>query len=334
MAASVAFVFSSFFPAVLLGVPGEDTALAVLPAHRLASRGQAHAALRLLVLGGLFALAASIVLLAFFSVLLQPFYSLLAPVVPFLLCSVLLLMARQGLRSVFVVILASSLGFLTFNYDLLLPLLSGFFAASTLVASVALSPSKPATQEASASALPSKFSMGLAGSAACFFSSFFSLLPGVSSAVSATAARVFARLDEQEYLFALGATAVAYMIFSFFTFSSLGITRSGSAVLLAGSAAPDFLFCAGSSLAAGGLSVLLCLKLAKPAVAAYAKVNKRLLEATALVFLVTVNAVLAGVFGLLVFATATAVGLLASSLHVAKTTCTAALVAPTAVVLL
>ena len=72
LAAAVAHAFSSFVPSVFLGAPEEDTALAVLPAHRMLMRGRGLEAIALAVRGALAGLLLSFVLVLPVRLLLGP----------------------------------------------------------------------------------------------------------------------------------------------------------------------------------------------------------------------------------------------------------------------
>ena len=233
ISASVSFAFSSFFPSILLGVPNQDTALNVLPGHRLVLEGRAYTALVLSLLGGLFALFFSVFFLflfLFFLPVLYPFIRLLIPFLLVIICIIILISDRKPVFIVF--FLSSVLGFLTFSYDLLLPLLSGFFGLSTLLISVMRNPSIPMQVPRFNSTL-SFFKIIRCSFISCFLSSIFGLIPAVSSTISACTGKIFGKLNSEEFITLLGGTNVIYMIYSFFTFFLVRITRSGSAVFLA-----------------------------------------------------------------------------------------------------
>jgi putative membrane protein len=330
---SVAFVFSSFFPSVLLGVPNEETSLSVLPGHRLVRQGQGYTALLLLIYGGLFAIFLSAIFLmplAFFAPLF-PYFDFFVPFLLVLTVMYLLFTSRKN--AVPVVALSSCLGFLTFNYNLLFPLLSGFFAMSTLIVSVKDNPKQICQKQIFEPEL-SCFSMLRASTLSCFLASFFNIIPAVSSSIVASIANIFGKLKEQEFLVLIGSTNVTYMVLSFFFFALFAKTRSGSAVFLSRFGAENVLFMTGICLIAGILSAAMAIKLAKKAVRIYQKINIRFLTIFSILFLISVNAIFTGFFGVLVLFAATSIGLLCASLNVPRINCMVALIVPTAWVLL
>ena len=62
IAMSITHTFTDFISATYLGAPADDTALAVLPAHRLLLDGKGHEAVRLTTIGSLLCLIATIII--------------------------------------------------------------------------------------------------------------------------------------------------------------------------------------------------------------------------------------------------------------------------------
>lgn len=334
VALSIAYCFSSVFPSVLLGVPNADTALSVLPGHRLVMEGHALTALLFFFRGALLATLLSLPFLALFLTFLPAIYPYLRFAVPFLILAALFLMTVTDRKAaVLIVLLSAALGLMTFGYDVLLPLLSGFFGLSTLLISLkedsVLPPQiiKPTRTSISKTAHASVL--------ACFLSAFFSVLPGLSSAVVGLCGKVFGKLSEREFITLLGATNAAYMINSFFTLYLLGATRSGSAAALSGLMTRETIFfTTGLVLLSGAASFLICSSIAPRIVRVYKRLNYRLLTLMAISFLVSVNIIVGGFFGCLVLFASTSIGLLCNFLGARRTSCMAALIAPAASALL
>src|SRR3989339_1808815 len=62
IAMSITHTFNDFISATYLGAPADDTALAVLPAHRMLLEGMGHEAVKLTVIGSLLCLILTIIL--------------------------------------------------------------------------------------------------------------------------------------------------------------------------------------------------------------------------------------------------------------------------------
>ena len=335
IAASMAYVFSSFFPAILLGVPNEDTALNVLPGHRMVLEGNAYSAVMVSLAGGLLVVLFSMPFLLFFLNALPLLYPALQKIVPYMLIIILLFMFLSDKKqSVIVLALSSVLGFLTFDFNLLLPLLTGFFGLSTLLISI-LNDSSVSPQVMRFDSRLSLTNLSTISFISCFLSSIFGFIPAISSSIVGTMASYIRKFDLEEFLVLLSGTNVAYMIYSFFALILINKTRSGSAVFLSQIFEKESIFFVlGIILLSSALAFLICLYLAKPLVRLYKRLDYRKLSLLSIFFIIAVNFALAGPFGLIVLLASTSIGLLSNSLGVKRINCMAALIVPTIVVLI
>ncbi|MEM0372345.1 MAG: tripartite tricarboxylate transporter permease [archaeon] len=324
---SIAFVFSSFFPSLLLGVPNAETALSVLPGHRLVLRGRAITALLLCFYSAMIASALSLFsLLILFSVV-KPLFSSFKPIVPFILAAVILSFVLKNKKAAIIVALSSALGLATFkNEGLLMPILSGFFALSTLMLSFGTSKLTPQSAEFSPKITPMQ--LVRASLAASLLSCFFSLVPAVSSSIAATAGTALGKMNDEEFMAFVSATNTSYMILSFYTMSVLGIFRSGSAALLSQAPPPNVLQIAGIVLVSSFFAGMLCIALAPVFTRLYRRVNYRQSCVFSIAFIISLNALFTGFYGLLVLFAASAVSVSTRFLNVARVTCMSALMAP------
>ncbi|WP_244603668.1 tripartite tricarboxylate transporter permease [Methanococcoides sp. AM1] len=223
LANSLSHTFHDIIPAVYLGAPNDDMALAVLPGHRLLLEGFGSEAIRLSALGSAGSVAFSLIIavpLAFaFSKIyptLQNYLGLLL-----LLISISLILSEKGeyiinqgslvkykykAYALILFVLTGILGLFAFRMEasmhplidfgspsILLPLLSGLFGASQLLISL-LSGSHIPPQRYSRIELPAKRIIRgvITGSAA---GSIVAWLPGISSSIAAVLARLFIRSD-------------------------------------------------------------------------------------------------------------------------------------------
>lgn len=333
---SVSYVFSSFFPSILLGAPTEGTALTVLPGHKLVLKGKAVNALTLSFLGGLFSLFISVFVLAFFSFFVPVLYPYLKIAIPYLLLLALffLVVTDRVIRALVIVALSSILGILTFNFNILLPLLTGFFGLSTLLISFSEKTKLPKQEEVFSPEL-SKLEILRSSFLATLLASFFNTVPAISSSITAIIGRIFGRMKAEEFLVFMGGTNTTYMAFSFLAFVLLGNTRSGSAVLLSQFFnGENLLYLLGIILVSGIVASLLCIQVTKRVVKLYEKVSYRKLTLFAIIFLVSAVTFFTGFFGLAILFTSTSIGILANFLRVRRINCMAALIIPTVLVLL
>jgi putative membrane protein len=332
---SMSFVFSSSFPSILLGVPNEDTALNILPGHRLVLEGEAYSAIIVSLLSGFLVVIFTAPFLLLFLKFLPLFYPAIQELVPYLLIALLFFMfISDKKRAIIVIIISSALGLLTISYNLLLPLLTGFFGMSTLIFSLSNRTEVP-PQVMRFKPKNSLASLSMVSFMSCFLSSIFGFIPAISSSIVSIIGSYIRKLDSEEFLALTSGTNVAYMSYSFFALLLIQKTRSGSAVLLSQIFEQESIFFVlGIILLSSAIAFLACMRLAKSIVRLYSRLNYRKLCLFSISFMVMINFVFAGFFGLLVLATATSIGLLANLLGTRRTSCMACLIVPTIAVLL
>ncbi|MEL4305297.1 tripartite tricarboxylate transporter permease [Methanococcoides sp. LMO-2] len=223
LANSLSHTFHDIIPAVYLGAPNDDMALAVLPGHRLLLEGRGSEAIRLSALGSAGSVAFSLIIavplaFAFSSIypILQNYLGLFL-----LLISIALILSEKGeyvinqgslvkyrykAYALILFILTGILGMFAFRMEasmnplidfgspsILLPLLSGLFGASQLLISL-LSDSHIPPQRYSKMDLPAKrIVRGVITSSAA--GSIVAWLPGISSSIAAVLARLFIKSD-------------------------------------------------------------------------------------------------------------------------------------------
>ncbi len=326
---SIAWLFSSAFPSVLLGVPSES--LAVLPGHRLVLAGRAGEALVLCTMGALLSMLASVAMLPVLAVFLPLFYEKLAFAVPYALFAIVAAIAlsehgTRKLSAAIVVAMSSTLGFLTFSNDFLLPLLSGFFGLSTLLVSQksALPVQRP---------MEKKIPAGLvvrSSLLASFLSSFFGFLPGVSSGITAYASGAFGRLSTEEFLAAASGANASYLVLSLFALSLIGRARSGTAAFLQGLDI-GLLQLVALILFSGAISAFACIYATKYVIRQYSRLDYRKIALFSAVFIIMVNLLLTGIMGLLILSISTSIGLFAIFSRTKRINCMASLAVPVAI---
>lgn len=84
--------FLDFIPSTFLGVPNEDTALSVLPAHKLVLKGKGYEVIKLTALGSLGALIVSVGLAGISTPVMGPMYESISPQMHWLLLGIVVIM--------------------------------------------------------------------------------------------------------------------------------------------------------------------------------------------------------------------------------------------------
>ena len=273
-AAAIAHGFAALLPSVFLGAPDEETALSVLPGHRLLAAGRGMEAVLLGARGALLAVFLALPLLLPFRLLLgDPVdaYGTLRPFVPLLLLLlVAVLLATEGrgrrasrrrMLAVGYVLLSGALGWIVLRPGflesawrplpipaeslVLFPLFTGLFGLPTLLLSWNHRGRLPPQAIGPADPLPDwRHTRGLlAGTVAGATVSWFPGLGGSSATVVAQLLgggepREGDPESDREFLFAAGAANAATGVFTFATLFTVFRARSGVAAAVDAFAAP------------------------------------------------------------------------------------------------
>ena len=208
LSCAISHTFHNIVPAIFLGAPSEDTALAVLPGHRLLLAGEGYSAVRLSALSSIGSVLFSPVIAVPVAIFLYYCYPVLEPHMGFFLLalSLIILLSEKKLpkiiRSAIVFLASGLLGLLAFGLDgslnpflfsssasVLMPLLSGLFGVPQLIISFFENSEIPKVREKTddfpASLLVKNTAVGTIAGA------FVSWIPGISSSVAAILAGIF-----------------------------------------------------------------------------------------------------------------------------------------------
>jgi len=326
---AVTHTFLDFIPSIFLGAPDEDTALSVLPGHRFLLKGNGYGAVRLTVIGSFFGLLIALALAPFFIIVLPYFYPFLIKIIAFLLIAIIIFLILKEEKSkrilaLFLFLLAGILGYATINFPLikqpLFPLFTGLFGASLLTVSIIKNVKIPKQKIKSIKIKRKNILQAL--SLSIFSSSLVSFLPGVGSSQAAVISSGLKKIDEKTFLVLLGAINTTVMILSLVVLYSVSKPRTGIAVFIGrflGTFTEQqlWLFLA-VALIAGSLAVFITFIFARIFSKNMVKINYKRLCLGVLVFLLILVPIFSGWFAILVFITATALGILTSMLGIRK----------------
>lgn len=316
VAMSITHTFLDFVPSVFLGAPTEDTAMSVLPAHRMLLLGHGYAAIMLSAIGSLFGLLLMVALAPLLIISIPLVQEFLKDYIAFILIAVVLLgIWRENNKfiAIGVVALCGMLGYLIFNIpvrDVLFPLFSGLFGLSGLIISLRADSTIPNQKFVFPKVFSSDKFVFLRSS---FASSLAGMLPGLGTAQATMIAAAGKKLSPREYILITSATNTMVMVVSFVTWFAISKARNGSIVALtrlvsSPSLEVIMLFLA-VSLVAGSVCVLVLPFLVKYFLLFIQKFKYRsitLCVMSAILFLVIL---LSGWVGLIICVVATSIGI-------------------------
>ncbi|MFH1587809.1 MAG: tripartite tricarboxylate transporter permease [Candidatus Diapherotrites archaeon] len=319
LSAGITHSFVDIIPAIYLGAPEDETIFSALAGHRFFLEGRGIYAVRLALIGSLFAGIISIIIaLPLFSFLVN-FFELISFLVPssILLALTLTVFEKQNINSVksnlIVVFLSGFLGISCMNLNfeaLLIAGITGFFGAGNAVISV-LFPPKIKEQKNEFSEFDLIDSIKFA-SFASFLGAFTAVMPSISAGQSALIGKKIAgKMKPENYMVFVGGLNTSTQLLSMIVLFAVGKTRTGIAKAVSGLIELDLgnmLLLLAVSIACFGLAFFAAEFFSVNAGKIIPKINYKAVNLGILGFLALINLFFGGTMGLIVFASATAIG--------------------------
>ncbi len=316
-----------FLPSIFLSIPDDTVVASVLPGHRLALAGRGREAITVCTFSTLAAAGASVLLIPVALVVLPAAYAIIEPQMALVLiaASLFLLWSEKEWGKIaiaaLVFLLAGALGIATLGgaiNDPLFPAFSGLFAGSGILLSFTSRTRLPA-QKSERTELD--FLQYIA--AGVLLGMLSDLLPGLAAPaqIAVFASAVFATDDARKFLALVSSIAASHAVFAFSSLLSIGKAREGALAVINGIkpvGAEDLPALLGVLLLSAGISAFLLMRLSRHA-SLLSSFDTRALNLGVLAYLVGAVAIISGGEGLLLFATATAVGMLPPLLGIRRT---------------
>ena len=342
IAMSITHTFTDFISATYLGAPADDTALAVLPAHRMLLDGMGHEAVKLTVIGSLLCLIITIILSPLLIFIVPIIFNYLKDYIGWLLLTVVIFMIlrEENINKKFwafmVVALSGIFGLIVFNVpnlkDPLLPMLSGLFGVSVLLLSLTQKVALPIQRTTEMVKVKAK-DMAKALSSGVFSGSLVSIFPGLGPAQAAViAGQAVGKIEVFAYLVLVGGINTVSMILSLITLFTIEKARNGSIIvvqqLLQSIDLNVLILFMAVALAAGGIATFLTLYVSKIFSSIMNKLNYSMLSIFIIIFIALMVLHFSGLIGLLILITATFIGLIPNIAEVSRSNSMACLLVP------
>ncbi len=337
---SVVYSVVNIIPAVFIGVPDEDTAIAVFPAHRLVLDGQGMKAISVSAVSSF--LSAIFSLPVFYIILLSgSIIKELDPLVPLVLSGVAIYLIlleddpiggsmskwRKRGYGATVFILSGVLGLISMRWfsgsevSILFPLLSGLFGFPTLIAGMTSERIPDQSKEMDVPEINSVLKGVGSGL-------FVSLFPGISSGV-ATALSVGKGDDEKRYISSVSSANTANTMLNFAILISAGKIRSGVAQAFSVFASPErFLYLPITGVASAFAALAFTLLFSFPVSRIFQRLNPASISKAVLVFLIASILITGGFDGIGVFGVAGIIGMMTLYLRVRRIHCMGSIILP------
>lgn len=355
VSASISHTFLNIVPSTFIGAPEEDTALVILPAHKMLLEGNGYKAISLSAMGSLGAIFFSFLILIPFRFLLGSpfnFYTIFKDIIPWILLaiSIILIATEKSLEHVIhasaIFFLSGIFGMLIFNLSLsspihapaspLFPALAGLFGMPTLLLSLKEREIPPQyIEEAEVDVVEAGKGIGI-GTAS---GSMVSILPGVTSAVAAIIALVArGKRNKEDTIVTLSAVNTANAFFVVLALFVVERARSGVALAIQEMKSilkwdsimppPSLCFFLIAIIVAGIIAYYATKFFGKIIAKNISSISYPLLGKITMVALSFLVFIFTGIMGICIFIVATFIGLFCLELRVRRSLCMGVLLLP------
>lgn len=322
IAMAITHTFLDNIPSIYLGAPEPGAALAVLPGHKMLLQGEGYEAVKLMTVGSFFGLLLSAVLIIPSIPLVKAIFPYLQQFMGWILLAVVLAIIfheQKKIVALALFLLSGTLGVIAFNLPQidtpLFPMLSGLFGLSTLFLSLNDKVNIPPQKIADKLSLEKKKVFTAIG-LSTFCGSLVSLFPGVGAAEASVLGNELTgrRIGDKGFLMLVGGVNTVNMVVSFLTFYALDKPRNGAIVvvkeLIKEITFNDLWIFLALAVIAGCMAMVLTLYLSKKFSHYITKVNYQKLCVGIIILVGLMVLLLSGIYGFILMAVSTAVGLL------------------------
>lgn len=338
IAMSISHTFFDAIPSTLLGAPDPSAVLSVLPSHRMVMKGRAIDAIVINLCGSIAAIVTFILLLPILPSAL-PILTNTPKSVILILVTVIplgLLISKNTKKTAInatAFLLSGMLGLITFQYSMLMPLLSGMFGIPTLFNIINNNAGFP-EQKKKISVRIGKKTIAKRTCASALASLVSSLVPGITTAHSAWLSSL-GRISARGYIFSAGFLNTADMCIALLALAVVGVQRNGTSIAIAqialasGINVQDIgMSMAGIIAIAGAICIIPLLIISRISISAMERLNYRMISLVIIIFVTALVVLFNGVLGMVVFAASAALGICATECGARRSSMTGVLIFP------
>jgi putative membrane protein len=322
--------FLDTIPSIFLGAPEADTALSVLPGHKMLLEGRGYEAVMLTLIGSFFALILTIILaypIGTIIAFIYPYLEKIMVIVLIIASGFLIIRERKSkMWALIIFLLSGVLGLAVLNYpnleNPLFPLLSGLFGTGTLIISLSEKGRIP-LQKITFPKIKGKELTKTMG-ASMVAGSLCSFLPGLGPAQAAIiGSEFYKKITNEGFLILIGGLNTINMVLSFIALFLLNKARNGAIVVVSkimeSITMSNLIIFFAVSLIAGGIAVFLTIKITKIFSKLLSKVNYRKLIVSIILLITIMVFILSSQYlGLLVLLVSTFLGILPAKLGIGR----------------
>ena len=339
---AITHTFLDTLPAIFLGAPESETALSVLPGHKLLLKGMGYEAVKLTIIGSLMSLLTALFLFPLFIFLVPRIYEGIRVYIGYFLIAIMAYMIfmensnDKKFWSLFVFMASGILGLIVLTMpnlgQPLFPLLSGLFGISMLIVSLMQKTEIPKQSITDQIKISKKESVKAIG-AATLTGSFVSFFPGLGPAQAAViGSQIVGSLENYAFLILVGGINTVNMAVSLVSLYTIEKARNGAVLaimeLLHSIDFNILLLFIGAMLLAGGVSTFLALYLARFFVKIIERVNYSLMCIIVIIFISMLVLYFSSWIGFLILAVSASVGIIPNLVNVKRSHSMGCLILP------
>ncbi len=340
---SITHTFIDFIPSTLLGIPEEDTAVSVLPAHNMVNGGRGLEAIRLSGVSSLFAVCVLVALSWPVARVLVAIYPVVKALIPAILILLLALMVyshhkpEKMLAAAAICAISGVFGIIVLSSpwlcpDPMFPVFAGMFGVSTLLASASTTHHIPEQDDDSAirmerTHLIRSLALGTGSG------SFVAMVPGIGASQAALIS-LFGSKESQDraYIATCCSINTANALFALMALRMFGVARNGALVhvrsILGELTAGEYGVLTASMCLSAGVAYPVLLALSRLLLPLLQHVRYRAVSAVGILIQVGLVWALTGEMGVLLCIVATCVGLMPITTGVHRSTVMSFLMIP------
>lgn len=314
---AVTHTFLDFIPSVMFGAPNSDTALSVLPGHKMMKAGKGYEAIYLTVVGGIISLIIICLILPVIGLFIGPLFQFLKTKIHWVLIGIMgfMFLRDKKIFALVVFSLSGILGFLVLRNNILganalFPMLTGLFGLSTIIYSTRESSLPPQKRIVNPIQGKDVITGGLAGSLSGIL---VGLLPGIGGAQATFLSQEALRgKSVRRFMVAIGGVNTSVAIFSLLSLWLIGRPRSGVSVFverLMPLGFTDIIVFVGAIIFVSGIAGIITLILSKNSINLLRKIDYRYLNLSIIILISFLVFLFTGVSGILLTILSTLIGL-------------------------
>ena len=340
---SLTHTFVDFIPSVVFGVPDADTALSVLPAHKMVHEGRAFEAIFISAAGSFAGIFGAIFVGGVFFFILNEVYTSLKALIPYVLMVVMFTLIfmesdnNKRFWAFLITLFSGGYGLLILNSEVirepLLVMFTGLFGISTILLSLKDKQSKPIRQKFSrkTKVFSRNFLRDVSLGTMC--ASLCSIMPGIGNAQAGTlAASIVKEIEKESFIIVLSVINTVNFAVSIVTFYLIDRARNGSisviSQLVNSISVKQICTYFAIMIIVGIIVFFITIHLGKVIIEIIEKVNIRKINLSILIFLLVFISYVTGIKGLVATLGATSLGILCISLEIRRVHLMSVLIVP------